>query len=110
MYDLHRVCIVDADGKLKKSFGGKRGSTIGQMDNPRYLSVDGNGFVMVVDELNHRILLLDRDLEFKREILSKDGKHGLRYPARILLDETNGRLFVADNDSNNQRILNFDFK
>ena len=30
--DLHRVCVVDADGKLKKSFGGKCGSTIGQMN------------------------------------------------------------------------------
>ena len=69
--DLHRVCVVDADGKLKKSFGGKRGSTIGQMNRPVYLSVDGNGFVMVADRGNSRVLLLDSDLEFKREILSK---------------------------------------
>ena len=105
--DLHRVCIVDADGKLMKSFGGKRGSTIGQMNRPFYLSVDGNGFVMVADQGNSRVLLLDSDLKFKREILSKE-KHGLRHPWRILLDESNGRLFVADNESNNQRILVFD--
>ena len=47
--ELHRVCVVDADGKLKKSFGGKCGSNIGQMNDPVYLSVDGNGFVMVAD-------------------------------------------------------------
>ena len=65
---------------------------------------------MVVDRDNSRVLLLDSDLKFKREILSKEEKHGLRRPTRILLDESNGRLFVADNDSNNQRILIFDFK
>ena len=103
-----KVCTVDADGKLKKSFGGKSGSTIGQMC-PVYLSVDGNGFVMVADQRNNRVLLLDSDLKFQREILTK-AKHGLRNPWRIHLDESNGRLFVADNESDNERILIFDFK
>ena len=92
--DLHRVCIVDADGKILKSFGGKRGSTIGETDTPNYLTVDGNGFVMVADLANSRILLLDSDLTFKKEIIIKE--HGLRCPVRILLDESNYRLFVAD--------------
>ena len=100
---------MDADGKLKKSFGGKCRSIIGQMNCPVYLSVDGNGFVMVADRYNSRVLLLDSDLEFKREILSKE-KHGLRNPGRILLDESNGRLFVADNEWNNEQILIFQFK
>ena len=104
-----KVCTVDADGKLKKSFGGKSGSTIGQMNSPVYLSVDGNGFVMVADQENSRVLLLDSDLKFQREILTK-AKHGLRVLCRIHLDESNGRLFVADNQSDNERILIFDFK
>ena len=106
----HGVCIVDGYGNAKKLFGGKFTSTIGYMNVPFHLSVDGNGFVMVVDRENSRVLLLDSDLKFKREILSKEEKHGLRRPTRILLDESNGRLFVADNDSNNQRILIFNVK
>ena len=108
--NMDKVCLMDGDGKLKKSFGGKSASTIGYMKEPVHLSVDGNGFVMVVDRDNNRVLLLDSDLEFKREILSKGEKHGLRRPTRIHLDESNGRLFVADNDSSNQGILIFDFK
>ena len=104
--DQQRVCIVDTDGKLNKSFGGKRGSENGQVNGPVYLSVVGNGFVMVVDRGNCRVLLLDSDLELKREVLLKES-HGLRRPERILLDESNGRLFVADNDANNQRLLVF---
>ena len=95
---------VDADGKLKKSFDGKAE----QMDGLSYLSVDGNGFVMVADQMNCRVLFLDSDLKFQREILTK-AKHGLRHPWRIHLDESNGRLFVADNESSNERILIFDF-
>ena len=110
--DLHRVCIVDAEGKLKKSFGGKCGSTIGRMNRPFYLSVDGYGSVMVADEHNSRVLLLDSELNFKREILSKKENQGLSVPRRILLAESNNycRLFVADNEANNQRILVFDCK
>ena len=85
--DLHNVCTVDADGKLKKSFGGKSGSTVGQMDCPVYLSVDGNGFVMVADRMNSRVLLLDSDLKFQREILTK-AKHGLRRS----MEDSSGRV------------------
>ena len=106
--ELHRVCAVDVNGKLKKTFGGKLGSTIGKMHYPVDLSVDGNGFIFVADRLNSRVLLLDSDLKFTREILSKD-KHGLRRPSKILLDKSNGRLFVADNELNNNRIVVFDF-
>jgi len=108
--DLHRVCMVDSGGRIKKSFGGKCGSTIAQMNRPVYLSVNGNGFVMVADQLNGRVLLLDSNLEYKRVVLSKEDKHGLHDPWNIILDESNSRLFVADNESENQRILVFDFK
>ena len=101
--DQHRVCIVDADGKMMKSFGGKPG----QMDHPVHLGVDGNGFVMVAARDSRRVLLLDSQLELKREILSKE-KHELRRPMRILLDEPNGRLFVADSEwGHDGRILIF---
>jgi len=115
---LHRVCVVKAvkadgkletsfDGKLEKSFDGK--STIGQMNIPSHLAFDGKGFVMVADKVNSRILLLNSDLEFVRVLISKE-RHKLRFPMRILLDESNGRMFVADNESDKDgRILIFKF-
>lgn len=93
--DQHRVCIVNACGKLIKSFDGKCGSSNGEMKRPAYLSVDGNGFILIADEFNSRVLQLDKNLKFKREILSQE-RHGLRQPSRIVLDESNGRMFVAD--------------
>src|SRR6218665_1507991 len=102
---LHTVCKVDADGKLERSFDGNCGSTIAQLTNPVYLSVDGNGFVMVADRNNSRVVLLDSDLQFKREILSRK-RHGLQWPKRILLDESTGRLIVPDYEL----ILVFEFQ
>ena len=93
----HRLCVIDAEGNLKKSFGGAPGSTIQNMCEPVNMVIDENGFVMVVDRKNSRVLLLDSDLQFKREILSKE-RHGLRSPCGICLDETNRRLFVVDSD------------
>lgn len=107
-YDLHRVCIVDADGKLRKSFGGKPGYSIGQLNSPVHLSVDGNGFVMVADKLNSRVMLLDRNLEFMGEISSKEEKHGLQRPVNVILEQTNERLFVAD-VAGERQILIFKF-
>ena len=107
--DLHTVCILNADGKLMKSFRKELGTAIVQMRHPVYLSFDENGFMMVADQGNRRLLLLDSDLEFKKEVLSEE-KHGLRHPRGIVLDESNGRLLVVDNELNNSRILVFDFK
>ena len=104
----HGVCIVDGGGRPKKSFGGQVASNIGHMNVPFHMYVDGNGFVLVVDRENSRVLLLNSDLKFKKEILSK--VEGLRRPTRLSLNESNGRLFVADNDSNNQQILIFNVK
>src|SRR6218665_3278410 len=97
----HRVCVVDAEGNLKKSFGSGVVSSIRNLCEPVGMAIDGNGFVMVLDRGNSRVLLLDSDLQFKKEILSKES-HGLRSPCGISLDETNGRLFVSNFQSKNK--------
>lgn len=93
--DVEGVCIVDTDGKLIKSFGGKRGSGIEQMYCPIHLSVDGNGFVLVADQLQNQVLLLDSNLKFQREFLC-EGRHELNGPSRILLDESCDLLLVGE--------------
>lgn len=60
---------------------------------------------MVADRFNSQDFLLNSEIEFKREILSKEDRHSLRYPRGIILDETNGRLLVAENEQS----TDFDF-
>lgn len=83
---LNRVCLVNMKGKVEKSFGGKIGSTEDQLNMPFYLAVGSNGYVMVADLRNNRVLLLDSDLEFKTKLVPKY-KQGFRNPRRIFLDE-----------------------
>lgn len=92
---LHRVCTVDSNGNVIKSFGGESGSTKKQMNVPAYLAVNSDGSILVVDRLNGRVLLLSADLEFRKEILSEK-KDKLRSPFRIHLDQSHDRLFLAD--------------
>src|SRR6218665_2325587 len=84
----HRVCIdiVDAYGRLTRPFGGKCGPKSEQMRRPSFVV----GFKSYFSE---------------KHGLSKD-KYGLQYPSRIILNESSGRMFVAEK----LRILIFQIK
>lgn len=105
---MHTVCLVDGNGTLLKSFGGKRNPDIKRLFLPAYLSVDVSGNVLVVDRLDRRVLLLDSNLEFNKEILTEE-KHGLRYSLIIVLDDSSGRLLLFDStrENDDRRILIF---
>jgi len=92
---VHRVCLMSSDGQVVKSFGGVKGSGSQQMNMPAHIAVDRNGFVFVVDFINHRVLLLSPSLSFVREVVSHEQ---LKWsPLRLWLDEDRRRLYVADN-------------
>jgi len=89
--DLHRVCSVDDDGKVTRSYGNQRGSDVGQLNGPRHLAVDKDSqFIFVADEYNNRVVLLSPTLEFVRYVIEK-----LSRPCRLYLDQSTQRLFVG---------------
>src|SRR6218665_3977225 len=88
----HRVCIIDGNGDVLKSFGHAKGSGCSQLDSPIYMTIDKEAQVIVADSGNSRVLLLGPDLEFRRELIT--AKQGFRHPRQVQLDST-GRLFVA---------------
>ena len=100
----HRVCIIDVNGRMMKSYGGGKGSGIGQMNWPCYLTIDRNGFILVAERKNNRVIQLDASLEFIREYIPESV--GLKEPRRMHLHEGKRRLFVAER--NEQNIAIFD--
>jgi len=92
---VHRVCLIDSNGHVVKSYGGPKGSSTQQMNVPVHLAVDRNGFVFVADAINHRVLLLSPALTSVREVLSRDQLEWT--PLRIWLDSDIRRLYVAVN-------------
>ena len=88
--DLHRVCVVGDVGKVTRSYGGQRGSHVGQLNVPCHLAVDKDSqFIFVADHLNGRVVLLSPTLEFVRYI------EGLSEPWRLYFHQATRRLFVG---------------
>ena len=102
-YSYPRVCIIDSDGRMMKRYGGRSGSRIGQMNRPCYLAVDRDGFVLVVDSNNNRIIQLNTSLEFVREFIP--GSVGLKKPIGMHLHENRRRLYIAEGDPRNLTIF-----
>jgi len=89
--DLHRVCLVDAEGKVTRSYGGQPGSAVGQLNRPWHMAVDEDSqFVFVADSFNNRVMLLSPTLEFVR-----DFSEGLVQPHRLYFNHTTRRLYVG---------------
>ena len=89
--DLHRVCVVGDDGKVIRSYGGKRGSDVGRLNIPRHLAVDKDSqFIFVAEHDNARVVLLTPTLEFVRFVIE-----WLTEPCRLHFHQATRRLFVA---------------
>lgn len=101
-YDsLNRVCIVDIDGNVLKYFGEVDIHDI--LRSPVYLEMAADGNIVVADNLNQRLLILDSSLEIVQELSPHKSKYPLgevnseSRPRKLMLDEANSRLFVAEN-------------
>jgi len=90
---VHRVCLIDSNGHVLKSYGGPKGS--GTQQVPIHLAVDRNGFVFVADVDNDRVLLLSPALTFVGVVLSREQLEWT--PVRMWLDSDIRRLYVAVN-------------
>ena len=91
--DLHRVCVVGDDGEVTRSYGGKCGSDVGQLNYPCHLSVlvdKDSQFIFVADTNNRSVVLLSPTLEFVRYVIK-----GLSRPRRLYFHQATRRLFVG---------------
>ena len=83
--------MVDDEGRVSRSYGGQRGSGVGQLDWPRHLAVDEDSqFIFVADCRNTRVVLLSPTLDFVREF-----SEGVWRPFRLYFHQATRRLFVS---------------
>ena len=93
---LNRVCVIDIKGQLIASYGGIAGSGLGQLNKPRQLAVDRNGFIYVACVEDNKVPLLNSKLEFVKYIIPSST--GINHIFMIYLDEQRGKLYVSDFD------------
>ena len=90
----HRVLIVDNEGHIIESYGGPDGSSTGQLDGPRCLTVDRYDNVYVADWNNDKVQLLSPTMTHLCDVTLS--KHQLSEPCRIHLDEMNGLMYIGE--------------
>jgi len=92
---LNRVCMVDAEGRVTRSYGGQCGSDVGHLNWPYHLAVDENSqFIFVADFGNTRVVMLSPTLEFVREL-----SETVLFSCRLYFHQTTRRLFVGESPS-----------
>ena len=93
---LHRVGLVDTEGRVTKYFGEQSGSAARQMDVTMHLAVNQDGSILVVDVNNARVLLLSASLDDVKELVSRRDVTKRWLPFRQCLDERDGVLYVVE--------------
>ena len=104
----HRVCTVDANGRIVQSYGGPKGSSAGQLNGPYCLAVDKRGYVLVADWLNDRVQILSPALTHLCDVTLSE--HWLSWPCRLDLDEQRGRLCVGEGWGGTSSVCNICLK
>ena len=88
---LRRVCAVGDDGNVTYSYGGEKGSEVGQLKYPCHLAVDKDSqFIFVADWINDRVVLLSPTLEFVRYVIEERSR-----PYRLHFHQATRRLVVG---------------
>jgi DNA-binding beta-propeller fold protein YncE len=91
-----RVYILDFDGRVLRSFG-QRGGEKGEFNFPIEVQVK-DGVVVVVDAMNFRIQLFDRDGNFQAQIgISGDPAGGIYRPKGVGIDSED-HIYVVDSE------------
>jgi len=81
-----QVSEVDVHGTVLLSFK--------DVDQPWHLSSDSEGHVLVADHDNHRVLLLNSQLQLQRVLVDTDSPVKLRWPERLCYNELTSQLYV----------------
>ena len=101
----HSIKMFNLEGKFISKFG-KKGSKDGEFNEPRYLSVNKEGLLMVCDIRNHRVQIFELSGKFVTKFGSEGSERGeLKNPVSTA-NLSDGRIVVCE--YSNHRIQFFE--
>jgi len=83
------VSEIDVRGTILHSYT--------DVELPFHLSLDSEGHVLVTDRFNHRILLLNSQLQLQRVLVDRNSQVKLWEPWRLCYNELTSQLYVVHN-------------
>jgi len=98
------IAVISTSGQVISSYGNQSGSGIGEMNNPRHLAVDKDGYILVSDCNNNRVMVVNPSLTVGRQLLLNTSTQS---PTALSYDQSRGRLYVGEL-SGQMRLLVFD--
>jgi hypothetical protein len=88
---------VSTTGTVLSTYGtAAAGSGPGQLNWPKGLTIDRNGYIAVADYYNNRILVFNQTLSEARNFSLPINTGVINHPISLWLDESRGRLYVAE--------------
>ena len=106
-YDDHSIKMFNLEGKFISKFG-KKGNKDGEFNEPRCLSVNKEGLLMVCDKCNHRVQIFELRGKFVTKFGSEGGGRGEFKNPLSTANLSDGRIVVCE--YNNHRIQVFEHK
>jgi DNA-binding beta-propeller fold protein YncE len=96
---LNAVSLWYTNGTFQNNYGSiTAGSGVGMLNFPFGLAVDKDGFILVCDSGNNRVVVLNPTLSEARE-LPTSAAGTLNSPRALWLDQSKGRLYVGEYNS-----------
>ena len=77
---------------MLRTYGAANGSGSDRLDSPQRIAVDVFGYTLVLDRNNDRVVLLNPNLAYVRDIV---GRTVLKQPRRMYFGADTGHLYVG---------------
>lgn len=106
-FEQHTVCIVESSGNIDHSYGGPKGSGVGQLNGPFLLIVDKRDNVFVADVNNHRVALPSPEMTHLGYIRTPGIK--LTDPRSLHLEGRNWCLYIGEDNIDSGYVIVFQY-
>jgi len=93
---VNGISTISTNGTVIKSFGSTAGSGLSQINYPGGIAIDVNGYIIVADLHNNRVLVVDPTLTRGRQLIVP-GTAQPSLPPAVALDQSRGRMYVGEN-------------
>lgn len=102
----HNIKVFDLDTLKNTGTIGKRGKEEGEFNFPSHLGIDNKGNLYVVDTMNGRLQILDKEGKFIRAFGQFGDAPGMFARPKGVAVDSEGHIYVVDAAFNNVQIFN----